>query len=54
MGNWANLQSVAGARWKTFRLFGVELTDTTLISRIVGLILALGIASELVNTLNWF
>jgi hypothetical protein len=54
MANWMSLQGVAGAQWKTFRLFGVQLTDTTLISRIFGLLVALGIGSELVSVLNWY
>jgi len=54
MVNWMSLQAVAGGRWKTFRLFGVELTDTTLIARLVGLLIALGIGAELVSALNWY
>jgi hypothetical protein len=54
MVNWMSLQGVAAGQWKTFRLFGVQLTDTTLISRLFGLLVALGIGSELISVLNWY
>lgn len=54
MANWMALQEISNGTWKTFRLFGVQLTDTTLLSRLFGLLVALGIGSELISSINWY
>jgi hypothetical protein len=54
MVNWMALQGITSAQWKTFRLFGIQLTDATLISRLFGLATTLLITAELGSTLNWW
>ena len=33
--DWLVLQKIVSDRWETFKIFGVELTDSKLISRII-------------------
>lgn len=47
MMNWIALQGITSAQWRTFRIFGVQVTDMTLISRLFGLAVAILISAEL-------
>jgi hypothetical protein len=52
--DWLVLQKIVSEKWETFKLFGIELTDTKIISRIFGLIVGLLISSELLELVNWW
>lgn len=54
MMDWLILQGIVSDRWKTFRIFGIELTDTQVISKIFGIITTILISSEIGNLLNWW
>jgi hypothetical protein len=54
MINWIALQNITSAKWKTFSIFGVQLNDTTLISRLFGIAMTLLISTEVGSTLNWW
>lgn len=54
MIDWLILQGIVGDRWKTFRIFGIELTDSTLISRIFGIGVTILISAEVGGLLNWW
>jgi len=54
MIDWLILQGIVSDRWKTFKIFGIEITDTTVIARIFGIIATVLISSELGYLLNWW
>lgn len=54
MMSWMALRSITCERWKTFRFFGVELTDNTLISKLLGAFVALGIGSSIGSSIGWW
>lgn len=41
-------------KWDSFSLFGVDITDTKLISRIFGIIISVLITSEVIDQTNWW
>jgi hypothetical protein len=52
--NWMILQKIGNGKWGTFKIFGIELTDTKLISRIIGLIITALITTEIITIFNWW
>jgi hypothetical protein len=52
--DWLVLQKIVSDRWETFKIFGVELTDSKLISRIIGLLIGVLISAELGNIFDWW
>ena len=52
--DWLLLQVIVGGQWNTFRLFGIELTDTTIIARLFGLVVTVLISAEIGSILNWW
>jgi hypothetical protein len=48
------LQKIGNGKWGTFKIFGIELTDTKLISRIIGLIITALITTEIITIFNWW
>jgi hypothetical protein len=54
MMDWLVLQGIVSDKWQTFRIFGIELTDSKVISRIFGIIATVLISSEVATLLNWW
>ena len=54
MVDWLLLQSIVSGRWRTFRLFGIEFTDSKLISRLFGLAVTILLTAETGAILNWW
>lgn len=52
--DWLVLQKIVSEDWETFKIFGVELTDSKLISRILGLLIGVLISAELGNIFDWW
>lgn len=52
--DWLVLQKIVADKWETFKIFGIELTDSKLISRILGILIGVLISSELGNIFNWW
>lgn len=48
------LQSIVGGTWNTFNIFGVQITDAVLISRLFGIAVSILITSEVASILNWW
>jgi hypothetical protein len=48
------LKNIIQTRWKTFRIFGIEFTDTTLISKLFGTIIVILVSSKLGTVLRWW
>ncbi|VBB18296.1 hypothetical protein YASMINEVIRUS_759 [Yasminevirus sp. GU-2018] len=54
MIDWMTLRSIVDGRWKTFRIFGVEFTDTTLIAKLFGVAVAVLMSAEVGFLLKWW
>ena len=54
MLEWNVLRNIVSSRWNTFRIFGVEFTDTTVIAKLFGLIVGILISSQLGSILKWW
>jgi hypothetical protein len=54
MIDWLVLQGIVNEKWSTFKVFGIEFTDSTLISKLVGIATAAFIASEIGVIANWW
>lgn len=54
MMDWLVLQGIVSGKWQTFRIFGIELTDSKLISRIFGIFATVLISSEIGTLLSWW
>lgn len=54
MMDWLILQGIVGGRWKTFRIYGVEFTNTALLSKIFGIFVSVILSAEIGSHLNWW
>lgn len=54
MLDWMSLRDITQTQWETFKIFGVEITDSTLISRLVGIVIAVLVSTELGSLFNWW
>ena len=54
MIDWIVLQGIVSDNWLTFRIFGIELTDSKVIARIFGIIVTLLVSTEVATLLNWW
>jgi hypothetical protein len=52
--DWMLLQSLVSQKWSTFKFFGIEISDTMMISKLLGLIITVLISSQLGDMLNWW
>jgi hypothetical protein len=52
--SWMALRGVVSENWKTFRIFGLEITDTKIIYRIFGLCVGLVVTAEVGTLANWW
>lgn len=54
MIDWMILKSIVEQQWESFKLFGIEFNDTSLISKFFGLIIACLVTSQFGIILNWW
>lgn len=54
MLDWMSLRQIVEARWKTFEIFGVEFTDTTLIAKIFGVGVTVLMSAQIGTFLQWW
>jgi hypothetical protein len=54
MLDWLVLGNIVSRKWKTFSVFGVELTDTTLISRLIGIIVSILVTTQIGQLFQWW
>ena len=52
--DWISLKGIVDAKWSTFKVFGVEFTDTVIISKLYGVIIAVLMSAELGSLLHWW
>jgi hypothetical protein len=52
MLDWISLRDIVSSRWNTFRVFGVEYTDTVVIAKIYGVGVAILMSAQLGQLLN--
>lgn len=50
---WIHLQKIVEIEWSTFNIFGIELKDTMLFEKLIGLIFAFLVANDLVDILSF-
>ena len=50
---WMQLQKILELEWGTFEIFGIEIRDTSLIQKIVGILITILIASDLVDIISF-
>jgi hypothetical protein len=53
MIDWLILQGIVGERWRTFRIYGVEFTNTAILSKLFGIVIAYLISSEIIGFIQW-
>lgn len=54
MLDWVSLRNIVSSRWSTFKLFGVEFTDTAIISKLYGVIVAVLVSAQFGFLFNWW
>ena len=54
MVNWIALQDMTRSTWNTFKLFGIELSDSTVLSKLFGLVMAVLLSTQIGTALNWW
>ena len=54
MLDWLVLGNIVSAKWTTFTVFGIEFTDTTLLSKLFGAAGAIVMTAEVGNILSWW
>jgi len=54
MLDWLVLGNIVSRKWKTFSVFGVELTDTTLISRLIGIVVSILVTTQIGQLFQWW
>lgn len=54
MLDWLILGNIVSRKWKTFTVFGVELTDTTILSRLVGIAVSILVTTQVGRLLQWW
>lgn len=53
MLNWVALQNIVAEKLNSFTLFGIEISNQTILSRVFGLIISILIFSEVSSIFNW-
>lgn len=54
MMDWLLLRDIINNRWRTFRIFGVEFTDTRLIAKLFGIFVTILMSAQIGFILNWW
>jgi hypothetical protein len=54
MMDWLILQGIVGGRWKSFRIFGVEFTDSSLISKLFGVAVTVLVSAQFGMMVKWW
>lgn len=54
MMDWTSLKHITSERWSTFKVFGVEYTDTLLIAKLYGVFVTVFMATQLGSYLSWW
>ncbi len=50
---WIQLQKILELEWGTFEIFGIQIKDTSLVQKIIGVIITVLIASDIVNVISF-
>lgn len=50
---WINLQKVLNLEWDSFQIFGIQITDTALIQKIISVIVTVSLASDLSSLISF-
>lgn len=54
MIDWLILQGIVNDRWVSFKIFGVEFTDSTIISKLIGVATAIFITAQIGVMIQWW
>ena len=54
MVNWMALQDMTRGSWDTFELFGIQLSDSTVLSKLFGLVMAILLSTQIGTALSWW
>ena len=54
MLDWISLRNIVSGRWLTFRIFGVEFTDTSIIAKLFGIAVVILMSSEFGSLMRWW
>jgi hypothetical protein len=52
--DWMSLRQIIHDKWQTFRIFGVEFTDSTIISKLFGIAIVILISAQAGTMLKWW
>lgn len=54
MIDWMLLNEIVSAKWQTFRIFGIEFTDASILSKLFGIAMTILVSAQIGIALNWW